>query len=46
MKLFQQLLVAPAATLAVLVREHIVDKSCMINAINDYLSEADVAGEK
>ena len=34
------------ATLSVIVREHAVDESFVINEIKDYLSETDAAGPK
>ena len=34
------------ATLSVIVREHAVDESFVINEIKDYLSEADAAGSR
>ena len=34
------------ATLSVIVREHAVDESFVINEIKDYLSETDAAGTK
>ena len=34
------------ATLSVIVREHAVDESFVINEIKDYLSEADAAGPR
>ncbi len=37
---------AAAATFSVIMREHAVDESFVINEIKDYLSETDVAGPR